>query len=192
MKIIESYNIASDTLISGGIGVIPTDTVYGIVAKASDVDAVTKLYALKNREHKPGTVIAANIQQLIKLGVPESILKKIDDRFWPGPISVVIDLTDKFDYLHQGVGGVAFRVVDNPKTKVLLEKTGPLLTSSANQPGMPTSININEAINYFGDSIDFYLDGGEITNQPPSTIIRIVDNNIEILRQGAAKIDLSS
>jgi L-threonylcarbamoyladenylate synthase len=181
------FGIAARLLNQGKVGVIPTDTVYGLAAKASDIKATTQLYNLKHREQKPGTVIAASVQQLLDLGLPKQSLKTVE-RFWPGPVSVVIDLNNSFKYLHQGVGSVAFRVVDDKNINEFLKLTGPLITSSANQPGMPVSKNIDEAIEYFGDSIDFYLDNGEATNNLPSTIIKIVDEKIIIIRQGAKNL----
>lgn len=189
MKIIYSYSQAAELLNQGHVGVVLTDTVYGLAAKCSNISATTKLYRLKNREKKPGTVIAANIQQLIDLGLPKHELQ-IAEQFWPGPVSIVINIGNNLEYLHQAVGSVAFRVVADPKILKLLEITGPLITSSANTPGMPTSNNITEAINYFSDTVDFYLDCGEAINKPPSTVIKIVNNEIKILRQGASKIDL--
>jgi tRNA A37 threonylcarbamoyladenosine synthetase subunit TsaC/SUA5/YrdC len=71
----------------------------------------------------------------------------------------------------------------------LLRDTGPLLTSSANHPGEPVAATIAEAQKYFGDKIDFYADGGDLSGRQSSTIIRIIDDAIEIIRQGAVKID---
>jgi L-threonylcarbamoyladenylate synthase len=70
-----------------------------------------------------------------------------------------------------------------------LAHTGALLTSSANAPGEPTATNLAEAQAYFGDQVDFYVDAGTIANPVPSTVIRIVDDAIEILRRGAVTID---
>ena len=92
------------------------------------------------------------------------------------------------DYLSQYVGSIAFRVVADMQIKQLLELTGPLVTSSANQPGKPVSNNIDQAVTYFGDSIDFYLDMGNLANREPSTIIKIENDKIIVLRDGAVKI----
>lgn len=169
------------------VGVIPTDTVYGIVARASDRDAVTRLYWLKHREHKPGTMIAANIDQLVELGFKRRYLQAVE-RFWPGAVSVVIPCPE-LEYLHQGVQSLAVRIPENEKLRDLLAHTGPLLTSSANQPGEPPANTVAEARGYFGDAVDFYEDGGDISGMKPSTVIRMVDDAVEVLRDGAVKID---
>jgi L-threonylcarbamoyladenylate synthase len=164
-----------------------TDTVYGLVARVTDVDAVTRLYTLKDRKNKPGTIIASSIQQLIGLGLPEQELR-IAKHFWPGSVSVVINLGDDFEYLHQGLGSVAFRVIADKRVKKILKITGPLITTSANKPGMPVSKNISEALRYFGDSVDFYLDSGEAASTLPSSVIRIFDNKAVVIRKGAVNL----
>lgn len=173
---------------SSQILVIPTDTVYGLCAKASDEGAVGTLYALKNRQAKPGTVIAASIDQLVDLGIKKRYLTALVD-FWPGAIS--IEIPHGIGYLSQGTGRQAFRIVADSKLIKLLQATGPLLTSSCNPPGQPPANNISEARKYFGDKIAVYVDGGDLSGRQSSTLIRIVDDAIEIIREGAVKIDES-
>lgn len=185
-----SIEQAVAALLEGKVGVLPTDTVYGLVARASDKQAVAKLYALKNRQHKPGTVIAASVEQLVELGVPEGHLRRVA-HLWPASLSVETPLGDNLDYLHQETGRQAFRVVPDERVRELLEQTGPLATSSANQPGLPGSVTIEEAETYFDEEVDFYVDGGNLSGRAPSTIIRVLENGIEIIREGAVKIDQS-
>ncbi len=173
---------AKELLVAGKIGVMPTDTVYGLVARAHDASAVQKIYALKKREKKPGTLIAATTEQLVELGVPQSEIDKVKN-WWPNPLSAVL-LVNGRDYLHQGVNTLAMRVVAHPELSKLLQQTGPLITSSANQPGEPPATNIDEAFSYFGNDVDFYVDGGTIVNVAPSTIIRPTHDGIAVLRQG--------
>jgi L-threonylcarbamoyladenylate synthase len=171
----------------GAVGVLPTDTLYGIVARAADPVAVERLYRLKHREHKPGTVIAASIDQLIDLGLKARYLKAVT-QFWPGPVSVIIPCGQELEYLHAGLGGLAVRIPDDETVCQLLEQTGALLTSSANLSGEPTATTNAEAKKYFGETVDFYVDGGDLSNRAPSTLIRIVDDAIEVLRQGTVEI----
>lgn len=173
----------------GAIGVLPTDTIYGVVAAASSEKAVARLYELKSREKKPGTVIAADIDQLVDLGIPRRYLKAVE-QYWPGPVS--IEIPHDIGYLNQETGRQAFRIVDDENVKQLLTKTGPLVTSSANAPGEPPAVDLRQAKDYFEDKVDFYADGGDLSDRPPSTIIRIVDDAVEVVRQGAVKIDEAS
>lgn len=173
----------------GVVGVIPTDTVYGLAARAVDQEAVERLYTLKKRDTKPGTVIAANLEQLESLGLKHRYLKAVEG-FWPGALSVIIPCGDPaLRYLHRDKMSLAVRIPADKDLRKLLKDTGPLLTSSANHPGQPPAANIVQAKKYFGAEVDFYADGGDLSNRQPSTIIRVVDDAIEIIRAGAVKID---
>lgn len=170
----------------GAVGVIPTDTLYGLVARAADQAAVARLYKLKEREHKPGTIIAADIDQLVALGIKRRYLTAVQ-QFWPGAVSV--ETPHQIAYLNQGTGRQALRIPANQELHDLLLKTGPLQTTSVNLPGEPPANSVAEARAYFGDSVDFYVDGGDLSDNKPSTIIRIIDDAIEVIREGAVKID---
>lgn len=171
----------------GAVGILPTDTVYGLVACASDPGAIKRLYDLKLREGKPGTIIAASIDQLVDLGLKARYLKAVE-QFWPGAVSVIIPCGPELTYLHEGKFSLAVRIPGDEHLRKCLEQIGPLLTSSANHPGKPPANTIAEAREYFKDKVDFYIDGGDLSSHQPSTIIRIVDDAIEIIREGAVKI----
>lgn len=183
---IVTLSTAIELLKNGGVGVMPSDTVYGLVAHAFNEAAVTRMYALKSRERKPGTLIASSTDQLESLGVPKKELEKVA-KWWPNPLSAVLIMNGN-EYLHQGVGDIAMRVVKDDTIRSLLEQTGPLITSSANLPGEPNATTITEAIAYFSDSVDFYVDGGVRDNFLPSTIIKPSKDGIAILRQGDVHI----
>ncbi len=172
---------------NGAVGVLPTDTVYGVATSAAQHQAVQRLYALKQRQKKPGTVIAANLGQLEELGFKARYLKAVA-QYWPGAVSVVIPCVD-MEWLHQGVGSVAVRIPQNKELDKLLVQTGPLLTSSANTPGSPPAGTMTNAREYFGDAVDFYVDGGDLHGRKASTVIRVVDDVVEVLREGAVTID---
>jgi L-threonylcarbamoyladenylate synthase len=174
----------------GAIVVIPTDTVYGVVARAQDTRAVQRLYELKHRHHKPGTLIAASIEQLVELGIPRRYLTAVE-QYWPGAISIVVPMVPALDYLDLGKMSLAIRIPDHKDLQWLLQQTGPLLTSSANMPGQPVANTVEEARDYFGDAVDYYQDGGDLSGHKPSTVIRVVDDAIEVLREGAVTIDES-
>ena len=172
--------------VPGSVGIIPTDTIYGLVARAADEVSVKRVYAIKNDRTKPGTIIASSIEQLMDLGLKRRYLLAVND-YWPAPLSVIIPCDDKLRYLHLGKFGLAVRI---PKVKQLIELTrdvGPLLTTSANMPGEKPANTLKEAKAYFGNKVDFYIDGGNLSNHQSSTIIRIVDDNIELIRYGAFK-----
>jgi L-threonylcarbamoyladenylate synthase len=177
-----------ELLANGAVGVLPTDTVYGLACSTANEASVRRLYALKNRDQKPGTIIAASTEQLVELGIKARYLKAVE-QFWPNAISIIIPTGFDLGYLHLGKLSLAIRIPKDEKLIALLERTGPLLTSSANHPGEPEAATIDEAQQYFGDTIDFYVNGGDMSNCKPSTVIKIIDDAIEILREGAVKVN---
>ena len=172
----------------GAVGIIPTDTVYGLVCAAANQSSVERLFRIKHREHNPGTVLAAHAEQLVDLGLTRRYLQAVE-RFWPNSISIIIPCADNLDYLHMGMQSLAVRIPADSNLRSFLEKTSVLMTTSANRPGEPVAETVEEAEAYFGESVDFYVDGGALRGRPPSTIIRIIDDAIEIIREGAVKID---
>src|SRR3989344_1234031 len=164
-----------DALKAGKIAVIPTDTIYGVVCGALNEPAVKLIYELRKRTPaKPCVILIGDLAELEKFSIKlsggeKSKLKK----YWPGPVSIILDcLNDKFSYLHRGTKGLAFRIPAEPSLRNMLIHAGPLLAPSANTEGQPTAKNIIEAKNYFGATVDIYVDGGDITSEP-SRIIQL-------------------
>ncbi len=174
---------------SGAVGIMPTDTLYGIVCSAGSRQSAERLHQVKQRDGKPGTIIAADIGQLEALGLKRRYLTPVQ-QFWPGAVSVIIPCGSELEYLHLGKGGLAVRIPADEQLRALLSQTGPLLTSSANLTGQPPAVTIAQAQYYFGDTVDFYVDGGDLSGNLPSTIIRVVDDEIELIRPGAVNINL--
>jgi L-threonylcarbamoyladenylate synthase len=182
---------AINILKNGGVAVLPTDTIYGLSALALNKNAVQKIYDLKGRdENKPFIIAISSIKDLKKFNI--YLNEKISDflkNIWPNPVTVVLPIKNKnFEYLTHGSNSLAFRIPNYQPLLEILEKTGPLISTSANTSGNPPAKNIEEAKEYFGNSVDFYLDAGVLDN-PPSTVIEIKDNKINILREGAFKIN---
>ncbi|HEV7952108.1 MAG TPA: Sua5/YciO/YrdC/YwlC family protein, partial [Candidatus Saccharimonadales bacterium] len=130
-----------------------------------------------------------NINQLMDLGIERHHLAKAV-ALWPGALSIIIPCGQNLNYIHQGTDSLAIRIPDDPWLLELLQQTGPLLTSSANQPGEPPATTIAEAQAYFGDQVEWYENGGYV-NREPSTVIRFIDGDIEIVRLGAVKFNES-
>lgn len=177
-------------LLAGGVGVLPTDTVYGLVGCVLNRAAVERMYGLKPRARQPGTIIAATVGQLESIGFRSDELEKIKN-VWPGAISV--SLTSKGVPAYVGTNGerTSVRIPDHDALRRLLAKTGPLMTTSANHPGEPTAVTMADAQHYFGDLIDFYVQGGDLSGRLPSTIVMFnKDGRPEIIRQGAGIVKI--
>jgi len=187
------FNNLTDPIIvelfnDGKIGIIPTDTVYGFACQANNKDAVNLLYQTKRRgQTKPGTIIAANITQLISLGFIEAEIEKSKNLLNIG-VSVIMNIEAEKSYLNFGINSQAARIITEGDLHNLLKKTGPLLTSSANKPGQDPITTIEQGVNLFEKNIAFFVDGGEINNSP-STIVRMNHGRLDIIRNGS--IDVS-
>ncbi len=179
-----------EILKKGGVGVIPTDTVYGMVGSALSVQAVNKISQIKNRTNGKGfIVLISSVDDLKIFGVETNETARIFmKKFWPGKVSIeFISLLPKFDYLKKVGQTIAFRLPDKTDLLESLKQTGPLVAPSANTEGEPPAKNIAEAQKYFGNKVDFYEDGGTL-DSAPSTLVKIVGDKVEVLRQGAVEI----
>ena len=173
----------------GGICVIPTDTLYGVVARAKDKKAVRRLYCLRRgmQRKKPFVILIARAAELKDFGiVPTAVQKKFIAKVWPGKVSVIFRCPrSRFAYLHLGARTLAFRVPRSRSLRALLRAVGPLVAPSANRKGKKPAETIHEARRYFGASVDFYLGAGKRLRGAPSTIVSFCAKEPRILREGA-------
>lgn len=189
------YNTAMDRdivepLKSGKVGILPTDTIYGLVGSALIPKAVESIYQLKKRDlNKPMIILISSLDDLKIFNVQISDkTRKYLQNIWPNPVSVVLPSPDKnLSYLHRGTKTLAFRMPNKRDLLQLLEKSGPLVAPSANVEGQKEAETIEEAKEYFGDQVAFYEDAGKLSS-PPSTLVKIDNHQIIILRQGAYKL----
>jgi len=114
-------------LLKGGIGVLPTDTIYGLVGPALSKKTVEKIYKTRKRDpKKPLIILISDLDDLKRFSVridkeSRSLLKKL----WPGKISVILPCKDKrFKYLHRGTESLAFRLPAKKSLRRLIKKTG--------------------------------------------------------------------
>ncbi len=114
----------------------------------------------------------------------EDVLKFLYNN-WPAPLSVILSIEiGKFEYLRPLNNTLAFRMPDNPQLQHLLSQTGPLVAPSANPQGLMPATTIEEAKAYFGESVDFYVDGGK-SNSEPSTLVDLTKGVVQVIRQGS-------
>lgn len=172
----------AEMLNSGAIGVLLTDTLYGVVARADNEAAVERVFALKGRDaSKPVISLITDISQLYD-PLPEGIDPTIGG-LWPGPNTVIVPSPSAPAWLVRGSSGASFRIPDNARLQQLLQQTGPLIASSANPQGKSPARSIGEAQAYFGDGVDFYVDGGvAFTDKPSKLFSMTADGDIEQLR----------
>ncbi len=175
----------TEILSRGGVGVLLTDTLYGVVGSALDKKAVRSIYKIKGRdENKPFIILISSIKDLELFNI--AIDKKIEaqlKKFWPGPVSIILPCSHKkFEYLHRGTNTLAFRLPKKQTLIKILKITGPLVAPSANPQGAIPARSLKEAKGYFGDAVDFYAAEGK-SKAKPSKIVRISSGKLEILRK---------
>ena len=171
---------AADILINGGLLAFPTETVYGLGARADRAEAVEKLLKVKGRPaHKKMAVLVSGIGDVERYvaPIPEKV-RQIAETFWPGPVTIVVEAA--------GGDTVGLRCPDLGFMRKLVSLVGaPVFAPSANPTGKEPALNAREVLGYFGGRIDAVLDGGAAAAGKPSTVVRVRDNEIEILREGA-------
>jgi L-threonylcarbamoyladenylate synthase len=190
-------DIIIEILKSGGIGIFPTDTIYGIVGSALRPEAVERIYFWRKRDsRKPPIILVSSARDMKKFCVViDAETKKILSRVWPGKVSVILPMAprgkkafEKFKHLHRGTKTLAFRVPKLAWLRKLLRETGPLIAPSANFEGKPPALTIRAAKKYFGKNVGFYADAGRLVSKP-STLIKIEKGRVTVVREGAVKID---
>lgn len=174
------FTFLAEKISSGAICVLPTDTVYGLVATTDQPEIIEKIYDMKGRSsNKPFIILISDISQL------DTFLIDITDKqtaslnkLWPGPVSVILPCPDEsFAYLHRGVKSLAFRVPDQLWLRELINKTGPIIATSANKSGLPLYQNINEIMKQLPKA-DFYIEG-KVGNSPSRLAKIDKDGSIE-------------
>jgi len=175
---------------SGGIGVIATDTIYGLVGSALNPKTVERIYRLRQRDkNKPFIILIGSLKDLTMFGIKLSFgWKRILKKLWPGKVSIIFPCAqNKFRYLHRGGKTLSFRLPADRGLRNLLIAAGPLVAPSANPQGLRPAASIKEAKKYFGGKVDFYNNSGCLVGRP-STLIEIKNNKVSVLRPGAVKI----
>lgn len=176
-----------ETLKNGGIVVMPTDTIYGILTSALNQESVERLYQVRQRSpEKPCIILMSNISDIEKFGISlGEIERKILLEFFalPKPTSVILDCPNQeFSYLHRGTNSLSFRLPKNEDLVSLIKEIGPLIAPSANTEGNIPASSLLEAREYFGEKVDLYINGGEIKGQP-SKIVKLSKNgDVSIIR----------
>ena len=176
---------ASQIINEGGIAVFPTDTVYGIGCNPYNINAVKKIYKIKSRDTSKSFPILTYSKELAEqVAHFNKYTRKIADKFWPGPLTIILKITD--DKLKKSLNlnnKIAIRIPNHKCTLDLLEKCNFIVGTSANVSGEMSFTNSNECFNKIKD-YDIFVDGGTITSKGESTIIEVINDEIKIIREG--------
>ena len=177
----------------GGIVIFPTETVYGIGTNGLDKEAIKKLYEVKQRPlNKPISLLVSNIEMVEQVAQNISKLEyKIMQNFFPGPLTIILEKKDIVpDILTANTKTVGIRMPSGEIAKKLIEYAGvPIATPSANISGKPSGTNIKDIQKDFDGKVDCFIDNGESKLGIPSTIVRVINNEVHILRQGSISME---
>lgn len=183
-----NIEMASKVIQNGGLVLFPTETVYGIGANALDDDAVRKIFIAKGRaQDNPLILHISDMEMLEKIAENISELEyQLMDTFWPGPFTIVLNKK-------QGIANVAtcggdtvgVRMPSNKIAHDLIKKANlPIAAPSANISGKPSGTNLKDIIEELRNKVDYILDGGESDIGLESTVVRVINGEVKILRPG--------
>ena len=185
----QKLRYSAEIIKNGGIVVFPTETVYGIGTNGLDKEAVERLYKIKERPlNKPISLLVSDYEMIEKVVKDINELEyKIMKKFFPGPLTIILNKKDIVpDILTSGGSTVGIRMPEEEITRKLIEYAGvPIAAPSANISGKPSGIDLQEIIKEFGDKVDYYIDGGKSKIGIGSTIVKVENNTIKILREGS-------
>jgi len=182
-------NRAKDLLAEGKVGIIPTDTVYGLCTNALNREGVKRIYRIKRRDiKKPLVLFVKDKGEIEKFGVVNDIAKKLIDNFIPGPITIVLKRKEGTPKISlKDIDTIGIRIPDEEFVIKLLKSLDfPLATTSANISNRPTPKDTSSLKEVFSGIVDFIVDGGERSGSP-STVVSVIGKEVKILREGRIK-----
>lgn len=188
---------AVQALAEGQLVALPTETVYGLAASACRADAVARLIKVKGRPSGQPMALAIKSADEAPDFVPDMspLARRFARRCWPGPVTLVVDNEHRDGLIaqlprevRQAVapnGTVGLRVPANEMSQAVLRMlTGPIVLTSANRSGEPEAVTAEGVVQAFGSDVAMILDDGPSRYGQPSSVIRVKNNNFEILREG--------
>ena len=181
----EGIEKASKIISQGGIVIFPTDTVYGIGCDPYNKASIEKIYKIKSRDIiKSVPVLTYSIETAERIAQFDQLAKKIVKKFWPGPLTIILKVTDeKIKKSLNLENKIAIRVPNHKCTLELLKRCNYLVGTSANISGDLPYTNPEECLKKM-QNYDVFVDGGIITSDGESTIIEIENDKIKIIWEG--------
>lgn len=179
---------------AGEVVILPTETVYGLAARAENPSAVSKIYDIKGRDFdKPLAVCVKNIAQAKTLAHFDTLSQRLVERYWPGSLTLVLNLKDDAELdprvtSHmQGIRTIALRCPDAAWRASI---DTPLALTSANRSGEPDCVSHDDAMETLGDEFAASLSTEAPLSGAPSTVLRVENGKLTVFRQGDLKVEL--
>ena len=178
-------NCIIDAYENGKIIAFPTDTVYGVGCDPFNKESISRIYNLKKREGgKRFPILGLSKIELEKIVEFNSDAEKISERFWPGPITLVLPVRKEISEKIENNGKLAVRVPNNECILSILKQCKLIVGTSANISGEKSILDSNEIKTKLSE-VDLLVDGGKIISSGESTIIDFVNNELKIIREGS-------
>lgn len=189
-----AVSAAADLLRGGQIVAIPTETVYGLAADASNADAVAKIYAAKGRpDFNPLIVHVPDKAAAEQLAVFDALADRLAAAFWPGPLTLVLPLKDDAPVtkaVAAGLPTIAIRCPTHPVMQAVLAASGlNLAAPSANKSGGISPTRAEHVLASLGGAVPMILDAGPCSAGLESTIVAVRQNGWQILRPGPLTLE---
>jgi L-threonylcarbamoyladenylate synthase len=184
---------AAEVLLGGGLVVLPTETVYGLAALASEPAATRALFERKGRgADVPVAVLCADPEQAMALTqAPPRLASELAAAHWPGPLTMVLPRRSGLGFaLGEPATTIGLRCPDHDLVRALAARVGPLATTSANRHGLATPASATEAAEQLLGDVDLVIDGGALAGTP-STVVDLTGATPRVLRQGGVAIDVA-
>lgn len=182
-----NFELLCNLINNGDLAIVPTDTVYGIIADATNEEAIKKVYMAKRRSFsKPLIIMVSNIEMLKKYVKNISdVEKRLIEKYWPGRLTILFKRNNKIsDLLTNGGDYIGIRLPDNKELCKLMNMLNkPLVSTSANISDNMTITEISMLEDELKNNISYIVDGGKL-NDLPSTLIKVEDEKIIFLREG--------
>jgi L-threonylcarbamoyladenylate synthase len=177
---------AANVMRNGGLVAFPTETVYGLGADATNEEAVRKIFDVKRRPvDNPLIVHISDMRMLNSIASCDDMALKLAERFWPGPMTMVLKRKNLPDLVSAGRQTVAVRMPAHPIARMLIQKLSrPVAAPSANIAGRPSPTRAEHVLEDLGDKIEMIIDGGEVTFGLESTVVSLVSRPPVLLRPG--------
>ena len=171
--------------------VIPTETVYGLAAPALDRRAVAAVFEIKGRPaDNPLIVHVTRSAHLGQIGaVPSALAQRLTERFWPGPLTLVLPCTAHIPWVTAGLDSVAVRHPAHAFAAALIDRAGPLAAPSANRSGRPSPTRGRHAALDLAGRVPLVIDGGALEHGLESTVLDVRGEEPVLLRPGALPLE---
>ena len=183
----KAVELAHKILIRGGLVAFPTDTVYGLGCLVNNLDAIDRLYQVKERsQSKAIAVLIAELADLQELTVEvPHLAASLAARFWPGALTLVFPKHPNLPENLSPLPTVGIRMPDHAFARSLMRLAGPLATTSANISGQNNPVTAEEVLAQLDGRIELVIDGGPASSGIPSTVVDCTTPQPRVLRIGA-------